>query len=292
LIIFTAEEPTRFGIGCLGSRLMAGVLNASAAESLVDKEGQTLNEIRRVARFAGPLSEVALSPGHYSAFVELHIEQGPLLEKKQLEIGVVRAIAAPASLRILIEGEGGHAGAVLMPDRRDAFLAGAEIALAVEAAAKSTGSSDTVATTGVCDVFPGAVNSVPSRVRLEIDVRDIDLERRDGALRSIAAATEEIAERRGVTVRTEIINVDAPAMCSPGIVEVLERACKTHQASYETMISRAYHDSLFMSAIAPTAMIFIPCRGGVSHRPDEYSSPEAIARGTLILAEALAELAA
>ncbi len=124
LITFTSEEPTRFGIGCLGSRLMASVLNASAGELLVDKEGQTLNEIRRAARFVGPLSEVALSPGHYSAFVELHIEQGPLLEKKQLEIGVVKAIAAPASLRIEIEGEGGHAGAVLMPDRRDAFLGG------------------------------------------------------------------------------------------------------------------------------------------------------------------------
>lgn len=291
LIIFTAEEPTRFGIGCLGSRLMAGVLNASAG-ALIDKEGQTLNEIRRAAGFAGPLAEVALSPGHYSAFVELHIEQGPLLERKQLEIGVVKAIAAPASLRIEIEGEGGHAGAVLMPDRRDAFLAAAEIALAVEAAAKATGSRDTVATCGVCDVFPGAVNSIPSRTRLEVDVRDIDVARRDGVLRAIAAATEETAERRGVTVRTDVVNADAPALCAPGIIDVLERACKTHQASYETMISRAYHDSLFMSAIAPTAMIFIPCRGGVSHRPDEYSSPEAIARGALILAEAVAELAA
>ncbi|MEO8052954.1 MAG: M20 family metallo-hydrolase [Acidobacteriota bacterium] len=292
LITFTAEEPTRFGIGCLGSRLMAGMLNASAGESLVDKNGQTLNEIRRAARFVGPLSEVALSPGHYSAFVELHIEQGPLLEKKQLEIGVVKAIAAPASLRLIIEGEGGHAGAVLMPERRDAFLAAAEIALAIESAAKSTGSRDTVATTGVCDVFPGAVNSVPSRVRLEIDVRDIDLDRRDSVLRAIASATDETMERRGVTVCTEVVNADAPASCAQGIVDVLERACKTHQASYELMISRAYHDSLFMSAIAPTAMIFIPCRGGVSHRPDEYSSPEAIARGALILAEALSELAA
>ena len=124
-----------------------------------------------------------LPSGYYSAFVELHIEQGPILEKKQLEIGVVTAIAAPASLRILIEGEGGHAGAVLMPDRHDAFLAAAEIALAMEAAAKSSGSVDTVATTGVCDVFPGAVNSIASRVRLEVDVRDIDLARRDAVLR-------------------------------------------------------------------------------------------------------------
>jgi ureidoglycolate amidohydrolase len=292
LILFTSEEPTRFGIGCLGSRLMAGVLNASVDDSLIDKEGQSLSELRGAAHFVGPLSDVVLSPGHYSAFVELHIEQGPILEKKQLEIGVVKAIAAPASLKIEIQGEGGHAGAVLMPDRRDAFLAAAEIALAVEAAAKATGSRDTVGTCGVCDVFPGAVNSIPSRVHLEIDVRDIDLARRDGVLRAIAAATEEIAERRRVTVRTEVVNADSPAMCAPHVVDILERACKTHQASYEVMISRAYHDSLFMSAIAPTAMIFIPCRGGVSHRPDEYSSPEAIARGALILAEALGELAA
>ena len=135
--------------------------------------------------------------------------------KKQLEIGVVKAIAAPASLKIEIEGEGGHAGAVLMPDRRDAFLAAAEIALAVEAAVKSTGSRDTVGTCGVCDVFPGAVNSIPSRVHLEVDVRDIDLARRDSVLRSIAAATEEIVERRRVTVRTEVVNADAPAMCAP-----------------------------------------------------------------------------
>src|SRR6266700_1981435 len=179
---------------------------------------------RTAAGFAGPLSGVRLRDGYYSAFVELHIEQGPILEKKQIEIGLVTAIAAPASLRIWIEGEGGHAGAVLMPDRRDAFLAAAEIALAVESAAKSSGSRDTVATTGICDVFPGAVNSIPSRVRLEVDVRDIDLARRDSVLRRIAEATEETAARRSVTVRTEIVNADAPALCAPGVVDMLERA--------------------------------------------------------------------
>ena len=167
-----------------------------------------------------------------------------------------------------------------------------EIALAIEAAAQASGSPDTVATTGVCDVFPGAVNSIPSRVRLEVDVRDIDLARRDSVLRSIAAAAVETATRRGVRVRSETVNADSPALCDSGVVKVLERACETHRVSFEPMISRAYHDSLFMSALAPTAMIFIPCRGGVSHRPDEYSSPEAIAQGALILAEALAELAA
>jgi ureidoglycolate amidohydrolase len=231
LVIFTAEEPTRFGIGCLGSRLLAGVLDASTGESLKDKEGLSLNQARAAARFTGPLSAVKLPSGYYSAFVELHIEQGPILEKKLVEIGVVTAIAAPASLRIWIEGEGGHAGAVLMPERHDAFLAAAEIALAIEAAAKSSGSVDTVATTGACDVFPGAVNSIASRVRLEVDVRDIDLARRDIVLRKTAEATEATAARRGVTVRTEMINADAPAECAASVVDALELACKTHHAT-------------------------------------------------------------
>ena len=292
LLIFTAEEPTRFGMGCLGSRLLAGVLDASAGETLKDSEGLSLDQARTAAHFTGPLSAVKLPSGYYSAFVELHIEQGPILEKEQREIGIVTAIAAPASLRISIEGEGGHAGAVLMPDRQDAFLAAAEVALAIEAAAKASGSIDTVATTGVCDVFPGAVNSIPSHVRLEVDVRDIDLVRRDIVLHKIAEATTAIAARRAVTIHRETINADAPAQCAAQVLDALELACKTHHASYQRMISRAYHDSLFMSSVAPTAMLFIPCRGGFSHRPDEYSSPEAIARGALVLAEALSSLAA
>jgi N-carbamoyl-L-amino-acid hydrolase len=292
LVIFTAEEPTRFGIGCLGSRLLAGVLDPAVGEFLKDKDGQSLDQARAAAHFTGLLSTVPLPSGHYSAFAELHIEQGPILEREQLEIGVVTAIAAPASLRMLIEGEGGHAGAVLMPERHDAFLSAAEIALAIESAACASGGIDTVATTGVCDIFPGAVNSIASRVRLEVDVRDIDQARRDTVLRKIHEAAQATAARRGVTIQVETVNADAPAVCDPRVVDAIERACKTHNATYRRMISRAYHDSLFMSSIAPTAMIFIPCRGGVSHRPDEHSSPEAIARGALILAEALAELAA
>jgi ureidoglycolate amidohydrolase len=290
LLIFTSEEPTRFGIGCLGSRLLAGLLDVSAGESLKDKDGRSLDEVRAAAGFSGPLSDVRLPRDYYSAFVELHIEQGPILEQHNTTLGVVTAIAAPASLRILIEGEGGHAGAVLMPDRRDAFLAAAEIALAVEAAARSTGARDTVATVGVCNVFPGAINSIPSRVQMEVDVRDIDQERRDHVLREIAARAAELAARRNVAVTLQTLNADPPAQCDSQIVNALLQTCETHRLSVERMISRAYHDSLFISRVAPTAMLFIPCRGGVSHRPDEYASPEAIAQGVLVLAQTLAEL--
>jgi ureidoglycolate amidohydrolase len=291
LVMFTSEEPTRFGIGCLGSRLLCGLLQPGTAGARVDRDGVSLDNARWAAGFEGPLASVRLPPGCYSAFVEMHIEQGPILERHNVPLGVVTAIAAPASVTITIEGEGGHAGAVLMADRHDAFLAAAEIALAVEKSARSSGSNDTVGTVGVCEVFPGAVNSVPSRVRMEIDVRDTDEARRDSVLQKIKLACEEVADRRGVKASLELVNADPPAYCAPLVVDTLVQACKAHGLPFERVISRAYHDSLFMSRIAPTAMLFIPCRGGVSHRPDEYASPEAIAQGTLVLAETLAQLA-
>ncbi len=290
LVMFTSEEPTRFGIGCLGSRLLSGTLDPPVAARLEDSDGKTLDEVRACAGFHGTLDSVALKPGYYSAFVELHIEQGPALERRRVPIGVVTAIAAPASLTVTIQGQGGHAGAVLMPDRHDAFLAAAEIALALEGAARGTGSIDSVATTGVCEVFPGAVNSIPSRVRLAMDVRDIDGDRRDRMLIRLESACGEVSARRGVRVTTQMTNRDAPALCDPVIVALLIAACEKLEVDFDPMVSRAYHDSLFMSRICPTSMLFIPCRGGVSHRPDEYSTPEAIRKGTLILAETLVSL--
>jgi len=291
LLVFTSEEPTRFGIGCLGSRLLSGNRDPSVDEKLKDKGGLTLCEARKAAGFSSDLRQVLLPRGYYIHFLELHIEQGPLLEQEQLDIGVVTAIAAPASLRITVEGQGGHAGGVLMPGRRDALCAAAEIILAVESSAKSTGSHDTVGTVGVCDVFPAAVNSIPSRVRLEVDLRDIDEQRRETVFRLIRQQCDEISGLRSVGVQIEVVNADAPGECAPEIVDAIESACRTNQLRSRRMVSRAYHDSLFMSRIAPTGMIFIPCRDGVSHRPDEYASSDAISNGTRVLAHVLAELA-
>src|ERR1035437_7630568 len=137
LVIFTAEEPTRFGIGCLGSRMMASVLTPDQALALRDKEGRGLEELRAGAGFTGALESVALAAGRFDKFIELHIEQGPLLEQEGIDVGLVTHIAAPASLRIVIEGEGGHAGGKLMPGRKDALVAAAELILALELTAKS-----------------------------------------------------------------------------------------------------------------------------------------------------------
>ncbi len=287
IMMFTAEEPTRFGIGCLGSRLLAGALSPGAAGALRDADGNGLDTLRAEAGCEGELTSVRLEPGHYAAFLELHIEQGPLLEREGIQIGIVGKIAAPAAFRVRLEGEGGHAGAVLMPDRHDASLAAAEVALAVESAAKESGSPDTVGTTGVFRIEPGAINSVPARALLEIDLRDTDLSARNRAEERIREAVAASCEKRGVRYEWQVINSDPPAICDAQLVETIESCAAGLGFSNRRMISRAYHDALFMARIAPTAMIFIPCRNGWSHRPDEYASPEAIDAGVSVLAAAL-----
>jgi N-carbamoyl-L-amino-acid hydrolase len=194
-------------------------------------------------------------------------------------------------MRIEIEGEGGHAGGKLMPGRKDALVAAAELILAIEAAAKSTGDISTVATVGVCDVFPGAVNSIPSRVKLETDIRDIDGPRRDSVLSDIKTACAELALQRGVLIDTEMVNADPPTTCDPAILDAMEASAVEAGRTHKRMVARAYHDSSFMACIAPVAMLFIPCRGGVSHRPDEYASPEWVGNGVEVLARTLARLA-
>jgi ureidoglycolate amidohydrolase len=290
LLVFATEEPTRFGIGCLGSRLLSGTLSADAASKLKDRDGASVDEVRRKADLNGKLQDVKLAKGYYKAFLELHIEQGPLLERARTSLGIVKSIAAPASLRISIEGAGGHAGGVLMPDRKDALCAAAELILAVENAARTSGAVDTVATVGVCEVFPGAVNSIPSRVTMTLDIRDTDQARRNRAMQTIERASQNISAKRGVSIQSELLNADAPAECAPEVRTALADSCREHGFPFLEMVSRAYHDSLFISRIAPTGMLFIPCRNGYSHRPDEYAAPEDIARGALLLAESLAKL--
>jgi len=291
LVMLTSEEPTRFGIGCLGSRLISGTLNPVRADAMQDKDEATLATVRTAAGFSGSLASVQLPPNHYHAWLELHIEQGPLLEREGIPLGIVTSIAAPAGYRFTITGFGGHAGALLMPDRKDALCAAAELILSIEKHALATGAIDTVATVGTCDVHPGAVNSVPSRVVLQLDIRDTDPTRRESVMQAIRQDCEDLRHRRKVTITEEMVNADAPTQSSSHIVELLEETCKAQNIPYKKMVSRAYHDSLFIARIAPIAMIFIPCRNGVSHKPDEYASPADTTLGVQVLATVLAKLA-
>ncbi|XP_031272444.1 ureidoglycolate hydrolase [Pistacia vera] len=295
VIMFTSEEPTRFGISCLGSRLLAGSeALAKDLMSTVDSQNISFLDAVRSAGYAkeqDDLSSVFLKKGSYSAFLELHIEQGPILEEEGTSIGIVTAIAAPASLKVDFEGNGGHAGAVLMPKRNDAGLAAAELALAVEKHVLDSGSVDTVGTVGILELHPGAINSIPSKSHLEIDTRDIDEKRRNIVVEKIHQSAVSIAKTRGVVLSEfKIINQDPPALSEKLIIEAAEAASKELNLTHKLMISRAYHDSLFMARVSPMGMIFIPCYKGYSHKPEEYASGQDIANGVKVLALTLAKL--
>lgn len=295
VIMFTSEEPTRFGISCLGSRLMAG--SEALAKSLkrtVDNQNISFLDAANSAGYAKDqedLSTVFLKKGNYSAFVELHIEQGPILEEEGISIGIVTAIAAPASMKVDFEGNGGHAGAVLMPNRNDAGLAAAELALAVEKHVLESGSIDTVGTVGILDLHPGAINSIPSKAHLEIDTRDIDENRRNVVIEKSHQSALAISKKRGVKLSEfKIVNQDPPALSEDSVINAMESAALELNLTYKKMISRAYHDSLFMARISPMGMIFIPCYKGYSHKPEEFASLEDMANGVKVLALTLSKL--
>ncbi len=173
---------------------------------------------------------------------------------------------------------------------QDAFLGAATLALEVERHALELGSRDTVATTGYVKVHPGAVNSIPSQVDLEIDVRDVDATRRNYVFEAIQKSAKSIAAKRNLQVKLEVVNADPPAQSAQEITTAIRESCKALNLSYLDMVSRAYHDTLFMAVIAPVAMIFIPCYRGYSHRPDEYSSVDDIKNGVAVLAHTLSKL--
>lgn len=295
VIMFTSEEPTRFGISCLGSRLMAGSESLEKAlKNIFDSQNVSFLDAARSAGYAlgqDDFSSVFLKSGAYSGFVELHIEQGPLLEAEGIPIGVVTAIAAPASIKVDFEGEGGHAGAVLMPNRNDAGLAAAELALAVEKHVLASGSIDTVGTVGILDLHPRAVNSIPSKAHLEIDTRDIDETRRNTVVEKIHQSAVDIAKKREVKLSAfDIVNQDPPALADEKIIGAMEDASRELNLKYKLMVSRAYHDSLFMARVSPMGMIFIPCYKGYSHKPEEHATKADMANGVKVLALTLAKL--
>ena len=297
VIMFTSEEPTRFGLSCISSRAMAGALSPEQLARVKDSSGVGFMQAAHDAGYQpdGIQSEADIiknvSTYSISSFVELHIEQGPELEASNVDVGVVTAIAAPSAFYVSFKGDGGHAGALLMPDRHDASLAAAELALEVEKAVLSTGSRDIVGTVGKWKISPGAINSVPRSAELEIDIRDPDPDRRSKVILRVKEAAEKIASRRGVEYTFKTLSLDPPAISSSRIVEIVESAASEYNLSSMRMISRAYHDSLFMAQISDMGMIFIPSKGGKSHRPDEFTAPHLIRQGVTVLAYTLGELA-
>ncbi len=291
VIGFAGEEP-RFGAGCIGSRAMVGLLSREDLDRMVDRNGVTVAEaMRGVGLEPEAIEHARVRPGDYCGHLELHIEQGPELESAGIPIGVVEHIAAPHDLRVTFSGQARHAGSTPMGARRDAFSAACEIALVVEAAARTSPSGTTVGTVGVVRVEPGAVNVIPGRATIDIDIRDSDLDARTGVLDRVLAEIQAVGERRQIAVEVETTMYDRPAASDPAIVAAVREACHAGEIPYRAMTSGAYHDAMVLGTELPIGMIFVPSRDGLSHHPDEYTAPEELEIGVQVLAGALSALA-
>jgi hydantoinase/carbamoylase family amidase len=291
IVAFAGEEP-RFASGCIGSRAVMGELSRADLDRLVDRDGVSLAQALAGAGFDPDAIDTALwDPASVHAFVELHIEQGIVLESSGEGIGVVTAIAAPHDLRITLRGAADHAGATPMALRRDALAGAAEAMVELEQLAIGSPSGTTVGTVGVMRVRPGAINVVPGEVEFDVDVRDSDAQARQAVVDGLLAAVGELATRRGLTAVVEEIVRDEPGTCAPFILEAADAACASLGITGRHMISGAYHDALILSRRIPVGMLFVPSAGGISHHPDEYSGPEDIERGAAVLGEVLITLA-
>ena len=291
-VVAVAGEEPRFGTGCIGSRALVGALGPDALDALRDRDGVSLAQALRDAGFdPARIGEARLDPGTVHAFVELHIEQGAVLETHGEPIGVVTAIAAPHDLRLILRGAATHAGATPMALRRDALAGAAEVMTALERLARESPSGTTVGTVGVLRLRPGAINVVPGEVELDVDVRDSDLAAREAVVGRLLETAREIAARRGLEVEAQPIVEDAPVQCAGAVVAAAEAACEELALPFRRMTSGAYHDAMILAAAVPVGMVFVPSAGGISHHPDEYTAPEQLDAGVRVLAGVLARLA-
>lgn len=289
--IYTSEESTRFQMGCIGSRAMAGYLTRDKLSFVKDKDEISLEKLLIENRF--PLDSydsVLKRKGDVYAAVELHIEQSPNLEQHQRQIGIVDAICAPSNLMITLEGEQSHAGGTSMEMRKDAFMAASEISLALERCAKCGTSFYTTGTVGFVELTPNAVNVIPGKVKLSIDVRDCDYKSKNKVIEAFLLEADLIAKRRKVTMTVEEKCNDMPMKCDAKITNILHKICEEHGLSYMHTISGAYHDSLFIGTFAPVGMIFVPSKNGISHSPAEWTDFSDIEAGTNLLTDALIQL--
>lgn len=291
VVVYTSEEPTRFGLCCLGSRAMAGHLTLEDARILKDENGKTLESVLQELGYnLNNFHDIHVKKGQVFGAIELHIEQNNKLEKKGLPVGIVKTICAPTNYTVEVTGCQSHAGGTSMEDRRDAYAASCEIALVLEKLALKCNSEYNTATVGRVEVIPNAVNVIPGKVKFSIDIRDCEFETKMELVEELKKEIKKIEEKREVQVNLINENNDIPMKCDPTIVEILRNSCKEKNIEYDIMISGAYHDSMFVGEFTPVAMIFVPSKNGISHSPDEWTDYEDIALGVDVLAKSLLEL--
>jgi len=287
MAIFTNEEGARFQPAMIGSGVMAGKIALEDAYNARDRDGLRLgDELERI----GYLGAEPCIPRPFRAYLELHIEQGPILEEEQLPIGIVEGIVAISWSRVTFNGVQDHAGPTPMRIRHDALVAAAEVVRGVREIATRMG-GEFVSTVGRLDLTPNIPNAIPGRVALSVDLRDPDDARLDRALPLLDALVREAAEREGLRGELEHYWRVPRTPFDPGVVGAVEAAATSLGCGHRRMLSGAGHDAQYMAAICPTGMVFVPSRAGRSHCEEEFTAMDDVEHGANVLFLACASLA-
>ncbi|MDK1490217.1 Zn-dependent hydrolase [Sinorhizobium sp. 7-81] len=290
IVDFLAEEVSIFGVSCVGSRGMAGLI----PDGWLSRAHDELTLRQGIVEAGGDPSRLpSLKRSDIKAFLELHIEQGPVLEAERLDIGVVTAISGITRIEIVVEGQADHAGTTPMGRRRDALVAASRLVLEIEKLgfAHAAGEGHFTATVGEFEIEPNAANVVPSRARLLIDARAELRPQMEVFITEVEALAARIAEETGVAITPrKVISDNHPTPGDPSVLATLEAACGRVGARHRLMASGAGHDTAWMGRITKAAMIFIPCRDGRSHAPEEWAENDDIALGAAVLFEAVRRL--
>jgi allantoate deiminase len=288
-VVFSGEEGARFGAPCIGSRVATGAFTAETLRKLTDEEGHTAAErASEVGLRPEDAAEAVWKEGAVAAFLELHIEQGRVLERRGMPLGIVDAIAGSTRVELLFSGRADHSGATPMPLRHDALAGASDFVLEAErrAAARRT----TVATVGQLKVEPGSVTTVPGAARLFLDVRDVDSERQRDFGEELLDTAVRVTGRRDLELSANLISDHSPIVLHKPVRERLARAAEECGVDFCVLPSGAGHDASHVARIAPTGLVFVPSRGGISHSPEEWSDVEHIARGAQVFVTALEAL--
>jgi len=292
MIVFSAEESSRFGYATMGSKVLAGTADLTAWEKVTDAKGITLPAALTSCGFDfTQLLAARRNPGEWKAFIELHIEQGPVLDLEKIQIGIVSGIAGPTRLRLSITGVANHSGTTPMDCRHDACVSAAQIILAVRQAACKEMKHGTVGTVGSVRVTPGVMNVVPGFAEVLIDIRGVDYPSIERVVAEVRDAVKQTAIDEGTTIDIKLLSADYPVALDSNVQSMIERSCKQLGLTYRHMPSGAGHDAMNLAKLTPTGMIFIPCRDGISHNNAEYAAPEHIEAGAAVLLETLYSLA-
>jgi allantoate deiminase len=289
VIAFTDEEGTRFGFGMIGSRAIAGTLTPEELEH-TDDNGISIAKAMKEAGFdPNNISNAAKEKGSVKAYLELHIEQGKVLENENLSVGIVSGIAGPLWTKWTLRGEAAHAGSTPMHIRKDPLVAAAKIIEIMEDEVKKY--KNAVGTVGKISVKPGGVNVIPGQVEFTLDLRDIDENVRNEIEQNIAAKAKKICQDRGIKLVIEDLQRVPPAPCSTEIQEIMRNSCEELGIDTMTLPSGAGHDGMQLIDLCPIGMIFVRSKNGISHNPEEWSSKEDCTKGTQVLYHSVLKLA-